>query len=90
MSGHAAPPTLAFSHSRRNSVLTVADPDPCDALEIIDSAELARRLSVSKRWIEDNTRVGREPIPHMRFGRFVRYEWASPALNEWLANRRRT
>jgi hypothetical protein len=60
--------------------------------EIIDAPELAKRWGVPASWVFSATRE-RAPrdrrIPCIRFGRYVRFEWASPALEEWL-NRHRT
>lgn len=57
--------------------------------EIIDSRELARRLTLPESWIRDNVR-GRatDPIPHLRLGRYVRFEWGSSDLEGWLARHR--
>jgi hypothetical protein len=58
--------------------------------EIIDAKELGRRLSVPWTWIKEGTRSRTaDPIPHLRFGIYVRFEWGSPALNDWLAHHRR-
>lgn len=59
--------------------------------EIIDSAELAARLRVPESWIRNRTRARtprEERIPCIRFGRYVRFEWGSPQLSEWLAKKR--
>jgi hypothetical protein len=59
--------------------------------EIIDSAELALRWRVPESWIRNHTRE-RTPkearIPCVRFGRYVRFEWGSPRLAEWLEKKR--
>jgi hypothetical protein len=58
--------------------------------EIIDAKELGRRLSVPHTWVKEGTRSRTaDPIPHLRFGIYVRFEWDSPALNGWLARHRR-
>jgi hypothetical protein len=58
---------------------------------VIDSAELAARLRVPESWIRNHTRA-RTPkedrIPCLRLGRYVRFEWGSPRLAEWLAKKR--
>ena len=57
--------------------------------EIIDSRELARRWSVPESWVRDNVRNrSTDPIPHLRFGRYVRFEFGSEELQQWLAKRR--
>ena len=56
--------------------------------EFIDSAELAKRLSVPETWIREYTRSRTEDtIPHIRLGRYVRFAWGSPELEEWLRRR---
>jgi hypothetical protein len=56
-------------------------------VEHIDSRELARRWSVTKRWIDDQTRSKSDPIPAFKRGKMVRYLYnaADPqnALNVW-------
>jgi hypothetical protein len=67
------------------SVLTQAQ----EIFEIVDAAELARRWSLSVSWIREQTRSrASDPIPHVRLGRYRRFEWNSPALLKWWARRR--
>ncbi len=59
--------------------------------ELIDSAELAARWRVPESWIRNRTRSRTpkdERIPCIRLGRYVRFEWGSPRLGEWLAKKR--
>jgi len=61
-----------------------------DVYEIIDAKELARRLAVPWTWVKEGTRSrSADVIPHLKFGIYIRFEWNSPALNEWLARHRR-
>jgi hypothetical protein len=59
--------------------------------EMIDSTELAQRWRVPESWVRSYTRE-RTPrdqrIPCVRFGRYVRFEFGSPALEEWVARHR--
>lgn len=57
--------------------------------EVIDARELAKRWSLPESWIREQTR-GRagDPLPCLRFGRYVRFCWGSPELRGWLARRR--
>jgi hypothetical protein len=61
------------------------------AFELIDSAELAARWRVPESWVRSHTRE-RTPrehrIPCVRLGRYVRFEWNSPRLEEWLERQR--
>jgi len=56
------------------------------SVEIIDSAELGRRLAVPASWIKAHTR-GRttDPIPHLKLGRYTRFTWGSPELTSWIS-----
>jgi hypothetical protein len=55
-------------------------------VEVIDSAELAKRLNVPETWVRSRTnpRSTRDSIPHLRFGRYVRFPWGSEELRKWL------
>ena len=54
--------------------------------EMIDSAELARRLGVPETWVRSRSNPNRtdDPIPHCKFGRYVRFPWGSDVLRVWL------
>jgi len=59
--------------------------------ELIDSGELAARWRVPESWIRNHTRhrtPKEERIPCVRLGRYVRFEWGSARLEEWLARKR--
>lgn len=57
--------------------------------EVIDAGELAKRWSLPETWIREQTRSrAADPIPCIRFGRYIRFEWNSPHLQEWYARRR--
>lgn len=55
-------------------------------VEVINSAELAKRLNVPETWVRSRTNPKRtnDPIPHFRLGRYVRFPWGSDQLLEWL------
>lgn len=59
--------------------------------ELIDSTQLAARWQVPESWVRNHTRE-RTPkddrIPCVRFGRYVRFEWGSPRLEQWVARKR--
>lgn len=74
-----------------SSVTTTSKPTltSSTSLEIIDSKELARRLSLPESWIRDRVRArSDDPLPHVRVGRYVRFEWGSRDLLEWWARHR--
>ena len=61
------------------------------AIELLDSAEFASRLRVPESWVRNRTRARtpkQERIPCIRLGRYVRFEWGSVLLLEWLARKR--
>jgi hypothetical protein len=56
--------------------------------EFIDSRELGRRLAVPTSWIRDQVRArSQDPLPHVNFGKYVRFLWGSPALELWIRRR---
>jgi len=62
-----------------------------NSAELIDAVELASRWRVPESWIRNHTRARTpkdERIPCVRLGRYVRFEWGSPRLAEWLAKNR--
>jgi len=68
-------------HFGRNDYMT--------AVEIIGADELAKRLNLPVSWIRDQVRTrATDPIPSLRFGRYVRFQWGHPDLVEWLERRR--
>lgn len=59
--------------------------------ELIDAEELAIRWKVPESWIRNRTRSRtpkEERIPCLRLGRYVRFEWGSPRLLDWLGRNR--
>ena len=47
--------------------------------EVIDANELAKRWSLPESWIREQTRTrSPDPLPCVRFGRYVRFEWGYP------------
>ena len=58
-------------------------------VEIIDSAELAKRWGVPETCVRDQVRSrSQDPIPHVRFGKYIRFEYGSEPLVQWVARRR--
>lgn len=47
---------------------------------LLAASEVADRLAVPERWVRERTRGGL--IPHVRLGRYVRYEWTDVVA--WL------
>jgi len=56
--------------------------------EFIDSKELASRWGLPESWIREHVRDrSADPIPHVRFGKYVRFRWGSPELEDWAERR---
>lgn len=64
------------------------EPEKLTMYEFIDSREMARRLTVPASWIRDQVRARSEdPLPHVNLGKYVRFLWGSPGLEEWIRRR---
>ena len=65
----------------------------CDAddgpfYEVLVPKQLAATWQVPGSWIMQQTRSrNADPIPHSRLGKYVRFGWGSPELNEWWQRR---
>jgi hypothetical protein len=60
------------------------------SFEVLDANELAKRWRVPVSWVREHTRDrAADPIPTVRLGRYVRFEWNSPALLKWWMSRRK-
>jgi len=58
--------------------------------EMLDAAGLAAKLNVPETWVRENSRRrATDPLPCVRLGRYVRYEYLSPELASWIAKRRK-
>ena len=56
--------------------------------ERLDSEQMAARLNVPESWVRDQVRARAEdPLPHIQFGKYVRFLWGSPELEAWLRRR---
>jgi excisionase family DNA binding protein len=51
---------------------------------LLDANEVAERLGVPVSWVREQSRL--ETIPHVRLGRYVRFEWAE--VEAWLEQQR--
>jgi len=57
--------------------------------EIVDSKELATRWKVPETWVREQVRRrAQDRIPHIRFGKYVRFEWNCPDLTSWYDRHR--
>jgi len=55
--------------------------------EVLDGRQLAERWRVHFTWVRKQVSCSEDPIPHVKFGRYVRFLWGSPDLNAWIARR---
>jgi hypothetical protein len=56
--------------------------------EVVDAIELVRRWRVPVSWIREQTRSrATDPLPCLKFGKYVRFRWQSPELEHWLGRR---
>ena len=56
--------------------------------EFIDSKELASRWALPESWIREQVRSrAADPLPHIRFGKYVRFRWGSPEMEGWAERR---
>jgi len=56
----------------------------------LDFRALAARLGTTEQWVRRNVRrtYTRDPIPHLRFGRIIRFVWDSPEIRAWIERRK--
>lgn len=59
-----------------------------DPSQILTLTELAERLKVSERWVYEKTRRrSQNPLPTIRIGRYLRFNWIS--VSAWLRQQER-
>ena len=58
------------------------------AFEVVDGRELANRWKVPPTWVKRRVTDRNDPLPHVKLGRYVRFEWNSPLLTAWWSRRR--
>ena len=59
--------------------------------EIITAQELAKRWGLPVTWIYAQTRSRiKDAIPHLRFGKYIKFAWDSPELEAWFQRRMST
>jgi hypothetical protein len=56
---------------------------------MLTGPELATRWKVTASWVRKQLASADDPLPHVKMGRYVRFLWASPELNDWLSRRYR-
>jgi predicted DNA-binding transcriptional regulator AlpA len=60
--------------------------------DFLDFRGLAAKLGTSEQWVRRNVRrtYTRDPIPHLRFGRIIRFVWDSQEMSEWIERHKAT
>jgi predicted DNA-binding transcriptional regulator AlpA len=60
--------------------------------DFLDFRGLAAKLGTSEQWVRRNVRrtYTCDPIPHLRFGRMIRFVWDSPEMSEWIERHKAT
>jgi predicted DNA-binding transcriptional regulator AlpA len=67
---------------------TVTVESPIDPSQILNLDEVAARLKVSRRWVyEKSRRRCLNPLPVIRIGRYLRFDWMS--VSAWLRQQQR-
>ena len=62
--------------------------NPIDPTQILTLKEVAERLKVSERWVyEKSRRRCQNPLPVIRIGRYLRFDWTS--VSAWLRQQER-
>ena len=83
----ASPPSKSRVGQEETAEVLGVSPRSHD-YEFIDSVELATRWSLPVSWVRDQVRArSADPIPHIRFGKYVRFRWRSPDLEVWAERR---
>ncbi len=80
---------MVLQNATRESVVQEAvAPQSLHRYEFIDSKELASRWSLPESWIREQVRSrSTDKLPHVRFGKYVRFRWGSPELEGWAERR---
>ena len=61
---------------------------PIDPSQILTIDEVAARLKTSRRWVYEKTRRrSQNPLPVIRIGRYLRFDWTS--VSAWLRQQER-
>jgi predicted DNA-binding transcriptional regulator AlpA len=76
-------PTARPKASKKHEAVPIAISSPIDPSQILTLPELAQRLKVSERWVyEKSRRRCQNPLPVIRIGRYLRFDWIS--VSAWL------
>jgi hypothetical protein len=72
----------------RSGDTTTGAVDSPKRYEFIDSKDLALRWNLPESWVREQVRTrSADPLPHIRFGKYVRFRWGSSELEDWAERR---
>jgi integrase len=58
---------------------------------LLNSAQLADQAGLNESTLRGRVRAGvSDPVPHLRFGRYVRFDWNSAKLQDWIARNKKS
>ena len=65
---------------------------PSAESDFLDFRGLAAKLATNEQWVRRNVRrtYTRDPLPHLRFGRMIRFVWDSLEMQQWIERRKAT
>lgn len=67
---------------------TIVPKSRTESFTYIDSKALAAIWGLPETWIRDQVRRrSADPLPHIKFGKYVRFRWGSPELEAWAERR---
>lgn len=53
---------------------------------ILTAEQLGQRWGLSKKWVLNHARASRDPLPHYKLGRYIRFR-DDARLSEWFERR---
>jgi hypothetical protein len=70
------------------SVTKLAEKNSLELYPIIDTDDLAAKWKVKPCWVRNHVQPDSDdPIPHLKLGKYVRFQWGHPELIRWLQRR---
>ena len=78
----------SIQQNKTLAIMEAMASEPRHQYEVIDSKELAVRWNLPESWIREQVRSrSTDTLPHLRFGKYVRFRWGSPELEGWAERR---
>ena len=72
----------------RTDEILYLGPEKRGEYEFLNCKQLADRWNVPETWIRERVRRRtQDPLPHVRFGKYVRFRWGAPELEDWAERR---